>query len=192
MSLRHIFLLLLSTISTSSLADALDINLSNDVAHFQYLATMGNLGGGKSEGHLGILYNDANSKLADVGLVVSNTGDSAAIASLGLGIKVIAARIEKMNSLNLAIGGQIHITPADDRKFGIIGQLYYAPDIVTFGDAEQYIETGVRMEYELMPKAAVYIGYRKIEFEVNVLPTPAPSVNVEVDEGVHIGVRIAF
>ncbi len=192
MLLRHIFLILLSTSSTSSLADALDINLSNDVAHFQYLATMGDVGGGKSEGHLGILYNNANSKLIDVGLVVSNSGDSAAVASLGLGIKVISSRIEKMNSLNLAIGGLIHISPADDRKFGIIGQLYYAPDIVTFGDAERYIETGVRMEYELMPKAAVYIGYRKIEFDLNVLPTPAPSVNVEVDEGVHIGVRIAF
>lgn len=192
MLLRPIFFIFLSAISASTFADALDVNLSNDVAHFQYLAKMGNLGEGKSEGHLGILYNDANSKLLDVGLVVSNAGSSAAVASLGLGVKMIAARVERSSSISLAIGGQVHITPADDRKFGIIGQVYFAPDIVAFGDAERYLETGVRMEYELISKAAVYIGYRKIEFDMNVLPTPAPSVDVDMDEGAHIGVRIAF
>lgn len=192
MLLRPIFFIFLSVISASTFADALDINLSNDTAHFQYLAKMGSLGEGKSEGHVGFLYNDANNKLVDVGLVVSNAGNSAAIASLGLGVKVIAARIEKSNSMSLAIGGQIHITPADDRKFGIIGQVYSAPDIVAFGDAERYLETSLQMEYELIPKASVYIGYRKIEFDLNISPIAGPSVDVDMDEGGHIGVRIAF
>ena len=192
MLLRHIFAIFLSFTSASALADALDVNLSNDVAEFQYIATMGNMGQGKSEGHAGFLYNDADNAMGDVGLLVMNTGDSAAIASLGVGIKAVAAKIERNNSMALAIGGQIRITPADDKKFGIVGQVYYAPDIVTFGDAENFVQTGVRVEYEIMQQAAVYVGYRKIKFDINVLPAPVSAVGVVLDEGVHVGVRIAF
>ena len=192
MLLRHILAISIFSISSSALADALDINLSNDAAQFQYIASMGHVGQGKSEVHMGFLYNNSNNVLGDVGLLVENNGGNAAIASFGVGVKVVAGTIAKKNTVALALGGQVRLTPTDDKKFGIIGQIYFAPDVVTFGDADRYVETGVRMEYEIMPQAAAYLGYRKIKFNVNVLPSPAPTEGKVVDEGVHVGVRIAF
>lgn len=192
MLLRHIFAISLSAISASALADSLDINLSNKVAQFQYIAPMGNVGQGKSEAHMGLLYNNSNNVLGDVGLLVMNNGDSASAASFGVGVKVIAATVEKNNTMALALGGQVRLTPVDDKKLGIVGHVYFAPDIVTFGDAERFVETGVRVEYEIMQQAAAYVGYRKTKFNVNILPSPAPAVGVVLDEGVHVGVRISF
>ena len=196
MLLSHIFSIYVTALtilafSNSARADALDINLSNDVAQFQYIAPMGDVGQGKSEGHAGFLYNDKDNLLVDAGVLVSNDGDSAALASIGIGIKGVAAKIEKNDSAALALGGQIRITPADDRKFAIVARLYFAPDIVTFGDAEKYYEAIVRAEYNIMQNASAYVGYRKISFDV-VLPPPFPVTEVDLDEGIHVGVRIAF
>ena len=196
MLLRHIFAIFItaSTVAVFSmpaLADAFDINLSNDVAQFQYIAPMGNVGQGKSEGHAGFLYNDKDNLLVDAGVLVSNEGDSSALASIGIGIKGVAAKIEKNDSAALALGAQIRITPADDRKFAIVARAYYAPNIVTFGDAEKYFEAIVRAEYNIMQNASAYVGYRKISFDV-VLPPPFPVTEVDLDEGIHVGVRIAF
>lgn len=193
---RHILAISLFSVSAMALADALDISLSNDAAQFQYIASMGHVGQGKSEAHFGVLYNNSNNNsnnvLGDVGLLVMNNGDNASIATFGVGVKVLAATVAKKNTMALALGGQVRLTPTDDQKFGIVGQLYFAPDVVTFGDADRYVETGVRMEYDILPQAAAYLGYRKIKFNVNVLPAPVPSVAMVVDEGVNVGVRIAF
>ena len=191
MFLRHIFAIGISTLSVSAVADAFDINLSNDVAQFQYIATMGDVGQGKSEGHAGFLYNDKDNVLLDVGVLVSNEGDSAALASIGIGIKGVATKIKKNDSAALALGGQVRITPADDRKFSIVARAYFAPDIVTFGDAEKYFEAIVRVEYNIMQNASAYIGYRKVTFDV-ALPAPLPVTEMDLDVGVHVGVRIAF
>ena len=197
MLLRHSFSICVTALtvlafSNSARADALDINLSSDVAQFQYIAPMGNVGQGKSEGHAGFLYNDKDNLLVDAGVLVSNEGDSPALASIGIGIKGVAAKIEKNDSAALALGGQIRITPADDRKFAIVARVYFAPDIVTFGDAEKYYEAIVRAEYNIMQNASAYVGYRKITFDVD-LPSPAQGTEeLDLDEGIHVGVRIAF
>lgn len=192
MLLRHVLAIFISAISASVFADSLDVSLSNDVAQFQYIAPMGHVGQGKSEAHMGFLYNNSNNVLGDIGLLVMNNGGNTAAVSFGVGIKVVAATIEKNNTMALALGGQARLSPSDDKKLGIIGQLYFAPDVVTFGDADRFIETGVRVEYEIMQQAAAYVGYRKIKFNVNALPAPFPAVGMVLDEGIHAGVRVAF
>ncbi|MDO8413151.1 MAG: YfaZ family outer membrane protein [Gallionellaceae bacterium] len=188
MLLRLILVFTLLTASTQVLADAVDINLSNDVAQFQYLAPMGQVGQGKSEFHMGFLYNDSNNILGDMGLLVKNNAGNADILSGGIGGKVVVARITSNNAAALALGGKLRYAPFADKRWGIIGQVYFAPDIVTFGDADRYIQTGVGIEYEIMPQAAAYVGYRNIK--VGMKATLAPDARL--DEGAHIGVRIAF
>ena len=188
MLLRHILVISLSAISASALADALDINLSNDVAQFQYIASTGHVGQGKSEIHMGFLYKNSNNVLGDAGLLVMNDGDSASIASFGVGVKALAATTKKDDVLALALGGQIRVSPSDDRKLGIVGQIYFAPDVVTSGDASRFLQTGVRVEYEIMQQAAAYVGYRKIKFNINA----SPAVGGVMDEGAHVGVKMAF
>ncbi len=175
----------LLTTSTVVLADAVNINLSNDVAQFQYLAPMGDVGQGKSEFHMGVLYNKSYDGLADAGIMVTNGDGSASGIALGVGVKALVAMMSNNNSIALALGGRVRFSPFADNRLGLVGQIYLAPDIVTFGDADHFVETGVRLEYEIMTQTVAYVGYRKIKFGLNA----APAGDVL---GAHIGVRIAF
>lgn len=186
MLLHRILVLAVLGSSSTVFADAIDINLSGDVAQFQYIAPMGQVGQGKSEFHMGFLYNDSNNAMGDVGLMVTNDAGESDV-SFGVGVKAVGVTMNSNHAMALALGGQLRITPLPDKKFGIIGNVHLAPDIVTFGDADGYTETGVRVEYEIMQQAAAYAGYRKIKFGAK-----SGFQDYTLDEGVHIGVRVAF
>ena len=186
MLLRRMLAIVVLGSSTAVFADAIDINLSNDVAQIQYLAAMGQVGQGKSAFHAGFLYNDSNNGMGDIGLMVMTHADESDV-TLGVGAKIVAVSMNSNHAMALALGGQVRVAPLPDKKFGIIGNAHLAPDIVAFGDADRYTETGVRVEYEILPQAAAYAGYRKIKFGAK-----PGGVDYTLDEGIHIGVRVAF
>lgn len=187
---RYVVALSLLTLSTAAMADSIDLNLRNSSAQFQYSTAMGRDALGKTEFHIGALYSDqnhANNTLADLGVAVKDDlGDNAPGISVGVGIKGLVGHTEGTNESAIAIGGMLRYSPPDLSRLGVIGQLYVAPNITTFGDADRYVETSLRVEYEVIPSAAAYIGYRDIQFNLNAGP------NATVDKGVFIGVRMSF
>ena len=187
MLLRRILAIAVLASSSTVFADAIDVNLSNDVAQFQYIAPTGPIGQGKSEFHAGFLYNDSNNGMGDVGLMVMNNDGSASDVSFGVGVKALIATISSNHAVALALGAQIRLAPLPDKRFGIVGNVHVAPDIVTFGDADRYTEAGIRVEYEILSQANAYAGYRKMQFGAK-----ASGANYTLDEGLHIGVRVAF
>ena len=193
MLLRRIFALsrltvsTMVTVSTTALADTVDVNLRDTSAQIQYSASMGRDTLGKGELHAGVLYVDKNNLLGDLGLLVKDdVGGGAPGVSVGVGIKGLMAKAMGNDATALALGGLVRYAPFSDSRFGIIGQLYFSPNIVTFGDADRYTETGVRFEYEIIPQAAVYLGYRRVNFGLKA------SSDVILDEGINVGVRIMF
>jgi hypothetical protein len=64
--------------------------------------------------------------------------------------------------------------------------VYLSPNIVTFGNADRYVEIQVRGEFEVTPQAVVYLGYRKIGFGIKSRPYTV------LDQGFNLGVRISF
>jgi hypothetical protein len=199
MSLRRIvpvYLLAFSTmatVSTTALADTVDINLRDNSAQFQYISSLGRDPLGKTKFHAGVLYVNSQNMLGDFGLVVQDElGDNAPGFSVGVGIKGVVARVTGNNSTivnstsALALGGLIRYSPPDIKRLGVVGEVYLSPNIVTFGDANRYVETNLRVEYEVIPQAVAYVGYRKIKFGINNRP------DAILDEGVNLGVRISF
>jgi hypothetical protein len=187
---RKIFALSLLTLSTTALADSVDLNLRNSSAQLRYSAAMANDALGKSELFLGALYanpDHANNTLIDFGMMVKDqVGDSVPGMSVGVGIKGLAAHTQGTNESGVAIGGMLRYSPPALPKMGLTGQVYLAPNITTFGSAEKYTEADARLEYDVIPTAAAYIGYRKIQFGLN------NGGNALVDEGAFIGVRMSF
>jgi len=168
-------------------AGTLDINLGDNSAQIQYSSAMGRDSFGKSEFHMGFLYTDQDNLFGDVGILVKNeVGSGLPGVTVGMGVKGIMATADNSDALALALGGQVRFSPPSASRFGIAGQFYFAPNIVTFGDADRFIETGVRLEYEILPQAVAYLGYRKIKFGLETGP------DAVLDEGAHIGVKIIF
>lgn len=190
MLLRRIVALSLLAFGTTAMADSIDLNLRNSSAQFQYSTSMGRDALGKTELHVGALYsssNNSNNTLGDLGILVKDeVGSQAPGFSVGVGIKGLVAHTQGTNESALALGGMLRYSPPGLSRMGIVGQVYLAPNITTFGDANRYVETGVRLEYEVIPNAAAYIGYRNIRFNLNNGP------NATLDEGVFVGVRMSF
>lgn len=187
MFLRRIFALSMFTVSATALADTVDINMRDSSAQLQYSASLGRDTLGKSEIHMGFLYTNKSSTLGDLGILVKDeVGSSAPGITVGVGIKGLIAKMQSNNATALALGGMARFSPLSDSRFGITGLVFLSPNIVTFGDADRYAETGVKLDYEVIPQAVAYIGYRKMKFGLKLAP------DAILDEGAHIGVRVSF
>lgn len=187
MLLSRIVALSLLTISTTVMADTIDINFRDTSAQLQYKSSMGRDALGKTEFHIGVLYANKNNTLVDLGVLVKDeVGSNAPGFSVGVGIKALAAKTVNTSERALALGGMVRYSPPEASRMGIVGEFYLSPSIVTYGDADRYSETGVRLEYEIISQAAAYIGYRKIQFGLKAVP------NVMLDEGAFVGVRMSF
>ncbi|MGB8408826.1 MAG: YfaZ family outer membrane protein [Gallionella sp.] len=191
MLLRNIVALSLLIFGTAAIADDLDLNLRNSAAQVQYCTSMGRDSLGKTELHVGALYsnsNNSNNTLGDLGIVVKDElGNNAPGWSVGAGIKGVAAHTQNTNESAVAIGGLIKYSPPGLSRLGLVGQVYFAPNITTFGDANRYVEEEFEVEYSIVSNTAAYLGYRNMQFNIN-----STSSNATVDEGVLIGVRLSF
>jgi hypothetical protein len=192
MLMRYLAAFSMLMASTAVLADALDINLNNNTAQFQYGTGTATGTEGKTDLHAGLLYTNSNSVLVNAGILVINSQDNAPGLSIGAGVEGLLATIKEDNSPTRSNASAVAIdllarySPPTASQIGFAGELHYAPRIITFGDAIRYSQVGVRMEYELSTQTLVYIGYRKITFGIKNSP------DAVLDDGMHIGIKLGF
>ena len=174
--------------SSAAFADTLDINLRDSSAQIKYSASMGTDTLGKSELHLGSLYADKDNFLIDFGLLVQDQiGVNSPDITFGMGIKAVVARANANDASAVAIGALLGVKPLPDPRLNIVGQVYASPTILSFGETTRFIETALRVEYEIIPQALAYIGYRTTRFDFKNNLSSA-----KMDDGLTIGLRMMF
>jgi hypothetical protein len=187
--LRKILAISLMSVTTLATADTLDIGLSNTTAQFKYGVPSGVAG--KSEIYAELMYNDANSVIGGVGLLVANDEIQVPGLTIGIGAKAVAATVKSIpsrkNSSAVALGAQVRYELPAERRVAFAGEVYFAPKIITFGDAAHYQQYGARAEFSVSPQLQVYAGYRKTWFTAKNAGADAILVN-----GPHIGVQLSF
>jgi len=180
----------LCTVASSQVrADSLDLNLNDDMLRLVYEA---DLKTGMSM-DLGYFYNDTHKKdrsdadLMHLGLYV--TGDNwsqSGVFNIKVGGRLIYTNIDPSYDLMaLGLGGEVRFSPV--HRLGIGASAFYAPRIASFMDAERYSEYGVKLDYQLLTQAFVYLGYRQIDVEVENI-----SRKVELDDSGHVGLKLLF
>ncbi len=176
--------------SGTAMADMLDVNLNNNTAQFQYSTAGGPNDQGRANIHGGVLYNNANSILGNVGILVNNNLESAPGFSVGVGMEGVIAVIKdvqpnRYTASAVALDALLrYAVPATHVAF--VGEVHYAPKILSFGDTVRYSQNVVRVEYELAPSTAVYLGYRQTTFGLK------NTRAADLDHGVHVGFKMAF
>jgi hypothetical protein len=184
---RHLVALSLIAASGSAFADTFDINLRDTSAQLQYRAALGSTTLGKSEMHLGYLYTSKTNSYADFGILVKDEfSPDAPGLNVGVGIKGLLGKVATSTASALALGGQIRYAAPALPRIGFSVSAYWSPNILTFGDADRTVETGTRLEYEVIPQATAYVGYRKINVGLK------NAGEAKLEEGAHIGVRLSF
>jgi YfaZ precursor len=187
--LRKTLAISLMTVASLAAADTLDIGLSNSTAQFKYgvPTTLA----GKSEMYAELMYNDVNSIIGGVGLLVANDEMKVPGLTIGVGAKAVAATVKELptrkNASAVALGAQVRYELPAERRVAFAGEVYYAPEIISFGDAKHYQQYGARAEFSISPQMQVYAGYRKTL--INVKPTGTDAVLIN---GPHIGVQLTF
>ena len=139
-----------------------------------------------------------------LGLLLSDDRDIVASGTV-LAPDVLANLVP--GPLALAIGGRAYaalLDDPDDDVFGlapglearyalpfgtpmaVVGNVFYAPDILTFGDADDVLDFNVRFEVQFIPRAVGFVGYRLLDFDRD------EAGDDEIVENVQLGLRFAF
>lgn len=184
--------------STNTQASGLDLSLSNESANFEFLApvrtfTRGNRGGQLESTGLvtaGFFYNELDDVVGHAKLIAVGTQTNTRVPyQLEFGVKAFAGKV-KQNDTDvgaLAVGGGIKIqNPAKYNPIDFKVEAFFTPGITTFGDTDSLLEITARVSLEIVPAAKAFIGYRLLEVEDD------SHVTLELDDNVHLGIRLQF
>lgn len=140
----------------------LNVNLGSNAASINYAA---GLTGSGLQGTIGYLHHTDQVDIGDVGLLVTgNSNPTGSPLIFGVGGKVffISPKQISGNGTVLGLGGQFNYTWPDYNRFNIGGELYVAPKIVSFNNAQRFLEYGVNAGYEVLRNAELYVGWRHV------------------------------
>lgn len=86
----------------------------------------------------------------------------------------------------LGVGGSLRWVIPRYNRFSIAGEYYWAPDILSGGDAEKYVDANIRLGYSVTKQADLYVGARYTGAEYDNRP------EILFDTGMHIGFELRF
>ncbi|MGA9851749.1 MAG: YfaZ family outer membrane protein [Gammaproteobacteria bacterium] len=176
----------LSITAFATQANNLDINLGSNAASINYAANLTNTG---LEGDVGYLHHIDSVDIGSAGLlVVGNANPVGSPFIFGVGGKLffISPKQYDGNGTVLGLGGHFNYVWPTYNRFTIGGELYYAPKIVSFNNADRYLQYGMTAGYEILRNAELYVGYRHISAAFTGTST------VTLDSTFMVGLNLSF
>lgn len=86
----------------------------------------------------------------------------------------------------LGVGGSVRWVIPRYNRFAVYGEYYWAPDILSGGDAEEYVDGTIRLGYSITRQAEIYLGARYTGAEYDDRP------EILFDTGMHAGFELRF
>ena len=168
-------------------AAELDLSVSNDSAR---LAVSGPVRGDNVQVEGSLLHHQDNGNVLGVaGYLTGAAAGGNAPLEAGLGLKL--SWIDHDRGLEedggaLAIGGFLRYTLPEYDRFAVGGGLYYAPDVLSFGDVQDHLELSGWASYSVIRQAELYLGWRSVKTDFD------DEGEVTLDTGFHLGLRARF
>lgn len=166
---------------------AIELYVSNDALQAQYVRML-DLGEiGPTEARMGVFYNE-DRDLIGVGDLLASVGDDVGVRALEVrvGTRVYGAFLapedEDVFGVGLGAEAQYYLNRA--RSASVTLALFYAPDIITFGHADNVKDVSLRLMTRLRNGTDVFLGVRTFEIDL--------PIDREVDDKVHVGFRRSF
>jgi hypothetical protein len=170
-----------------TLDHAIEIYLSDDALQAQYIRTLDLGEVGPTEVRGGFFFNE-DRDLIVTGDLLARIGDLAEqrVIEVRAGTRVYGGFLanEDEDVFGIGLGGEAEYFFGRDRDTSIKLALFYAPDIVTFGQADDVKDASLRLQTELRDGTDLFVGFRVFEIDM--------PVDREVDDNMHIGFRRSF
>lgn len=170
-------------------AAGFDFRIADQAAEVFYLYKSSTFGYGGSDVGWGVFFNEDDDIMISGSLLVSGNGAGGKRAlQFGVGVKGFVADIASadLQGGGLGIGGLIRYVFASSTPVAILVEAYTVPAITAFGDADDFTEARFALELEVSPSARAYLGYRSMTLRTE------SNQDYDLDDSVHVGVRIGF
>ncbi len=188
MKLQASAALLLMAVGSSAMAQELDLSMSDDTALLKYSTPISYSAYGQTDASFGFMYTEVDDMMVQGGIEMKGeAGSQTPGLVFGMGIRAYGIAFDEGDDISsLTIGASMTYVPPQVKRLGLVAEIYYGPDVTTSGDADRFSDFNLRAEYEMMPEAAFYIGYRNVQAEL------VNNTDVELDKGGHVGLRMSF
>jgi hypothetical protein len=137
----------------------------------------------------GWLYDSDEGDVVHAGLQVTGdagTGNKSLTAGIGARLAYLDGDGSGRSGYALGVGGSLRwVLPGYDR-FAVSGEYFWAPDVLSGGDAEKYVDGTVRIGFSVTRQAEVYVGARYTGADYNNRPS------ILFDTGMHAGFNLRF
>ena len=179
-----LFLALASAAFAARAADV-DFNLASNAVAADFTTNLTDTG---LQGTLGFMHHTDRVDLIDAGAdVVGNASPVGSPLIFGLGARFffINPKIGG-NGEALGVGGHFRWTMPSYNRFALAGELYYAPNIVSFQSTDRFWEGRVTANYQVLRNADAYIGYRYVSASFD------GAASRTLDSSVIVGFSVSF
>jgi len=171
----------------TTLDHAVELYISDDALQALYVRELdlGDLGPTEIRG--GFFYNE-DRDLIGIADLLAHVGDDVGVRALDVrvGTRVYGAFLapEDQDVFGIGVGGEAQYFFGSARNTSLTLSLFYSPDIVTFGEADNVKDASLRLMTRMRSRTDVFVGFRVFEIDL--------PVDREVDDNLHVGLRRSF
>jgi hypothetical protein len=148
-----------------------ELALSNETLQLRYVGREGQVGeGGRINGAF-FLSEERDIILSGGVLFPAALPDNLSVGqrlTLRFGPQVYAALLQEENNdvLAMSVGAEARFIVNRRMGLAVSGQAFYAPDILTFGSADNLTDLSARVEMQVGPDLLAFAGMRWFEFDL--------------------------
>jgi hypothetical protein len=139
----------------------------------------------------GGMYNEYGGDFVSAGLHVVDQRHQIESLYIGVGGKAFGYFTDDINSGALGLGGFARYSPSEFRGVGLYAHTYYAPQVLSESDTEGLIDIALRAEYNIIPNAKAFLGYRYVMANLKD-KAKYDDRTLELSSAFHLGMRISF
>jgi len=152
--------LLLSTLATPSLANELDLRISDDALHVNFSSAKHD---SKTHFGLGYFYKNDTSPINIINADIHAKGQTAIgnlPATIGIGFQGNFFKADEFKGSAVGIGGSFKVNIPSAPGVSLETALHYAPKVISFGDSDEFRRFRLQGNYRIIENADISIGYR--------------------------------
>lgn len=168
-------------------ADQLDLRLSNDSVHGNFTLDKER---SKAKFGLGYFYKDDNVSVNVVNADLHAKGRTALgnlPATIGIGFQGNFFKVASFKGSAVGIGGSVRLNIPSAPGLSIETDLHYAPDVLAFGDADEFRRFRVQSNYRVIENADISFGYRYLN-----VGSEQSGKNSNLESGAFIGLQLSL
>ena len=147
-----------------TVAAGAELALSNDTLDVRYLAEMKRADDSRMVG--GVFLGEERDLVLNAAMMFGVDLDRRFDLAFGPQLYAALLRDENEDVMALSLGGEMRFYFDPQRRFAASGRAFYAPDILSFGSADNLTDLSARAEMQVSERVMAFAGMRWFEFDL--------------------------